>query len=66
MSKCGCLTPTPWILQGGVAGPDDLVLVEVGNQLGDDEAGRDVTANDLRGLLHERRQELRRSEPVAE
>ena len=49
-----------------VAGPDDLVLVEVGDQLGDDEAGRDVAANDLRGLLHKRRQELRRPEPVAE
>jgi hypothetical protein len=42
------------------------VLVEVSDQLGDDEAGRDVTANDLRGLLHERRQELRRPESVAE
>ena len=58
--------PADQILQDGVAGPDDLVLVEVSDQLGDDEAGRDVTASDLRGLLHERRQELRRPEPVAE
>src|SRR5271165_6990916 len=54
------------ILKGGIARPDDLVLVEVGDQLGDDEAGRDVAANDLRGLLHEQRQEVRRPEPVAE
>jgi hypothetical protein len=42
------------------------VLVEIGDELGDDEAGRDVAANDLRGLLHELRQEVRRPEPVAE
>ena len=42
------------------------MLVEVGDQLGDDEAGRDVAANGLRGLLHKLRQEVRRPEPVAE
>jgi hypothetical protein len=43
------------ILQGRIAGPHDLLLVEPDNQLGDDETGRDVAPYDLRGLLRELR-----------
>jgi hypothetical protein len=36
------------------------MLVEPGDELGDDEAGRDVAPHDLHGLLRELRQEFRR------
>ncbi len=42
------------------------MLVEIGDELGDDETGRDVAANDLGGLLRELREEFRRPKPVAE
>jgi hypothetical protein len=53
-------------LQGGIAGPDDLVLVEPDDQLGGDEPRHHVAPHGLRGLLRELRQELGRPRPVAE
>jgi hypothetical protein len=44
-------------LQGGIAGPDDLVLVEPDDQLGGDEPRHHVAPHGLRGLLRELRQE---------
>ena len=53
-------------LQGRVAGPLDLVLVEVDDKFRDDEARRDVAAHDLRSLLFELREKLAGPEPVVE
>ncbi|KPY09681.1 hypothetical protein ALO61_200150 [Pseudomonas savastanoi pv. nerii] len=54
------------LLQGGVAGPDDLVLVEPDDQLGGHEPWRHVTPCGLRGLLPKLRQEVGRPKPIAE
>ena len=53
-------------LQSRVARPLDLVLTQVGGELGDDEAGRDVAARDLFGLLDEVFDELAGPQAVAE
>ena len=58
--------PADQLLQGRVAGPDDLVFVEVGDQLGDDEAGCDVAPNDMGGLFRELREKVRRPQSIAE
>ncbi len=42
------------------------MLVEIGDKLGDDEADRDIAANDLNELLLELRKECCRPEPIVE
>src|SRR4051794_9967360 len=53
-------------LQSRVARPLDLVLTQVGDELGDDEAGCGVAARDLLGLLDEVFDELAGPQAVAE
>lgn len=52
--------------QGCVARTDDSVFVEMGDPLRDDEADRDITADDLDELLLELRKECCRPEPIVE
>ena len=53
-------------LQGRIAWPLHLVGVEVGDELGGNEARRDVAASDLLGLLHEVFGELAGPQAISE